>query len=136
MRVQYKLPNEPTSATQFCRSAWNECSELQVRPYLEFCTSLKQSIESIDRIEVIESGVGGMIISDSNDMHVGPCLTAMWVYVHPKYRNSGWYRKFLRSLKDACTDTGISNYMFTHRTGHGRYENIYRSVSWEAQLRK
>ncbi|ARB30307.1 hypothetical protein HOS87_gp28 [Pseudomonas phage phiNV3] len=104
----------------------------QSEDYRDDVHRVVSSLSEFDRSEIvaIDDGkvVGGAVIVLDDDQHVGVCLSLQWQYVLPAYRHLHMGRHFIRELKRQAQWAGIKNISYSHRTGIGRYEVVYREV--------
>ena len=111
------------------RSAYVECSELQVTPFeLAYSRILMCTTEN-DRIEyraLVDGKLAGVaIIVRDNDMHVGDSWTIQWNYVKPEYRSLGIAREVFRKLRKLAKESNVP-YSYTKRVGEGQYQLTYK----------
>lgn len=104
----------------------------QSTDYREDILRIAGSLAEFDRTEIVyydgDKVVGGATIVLDDDQHVGVCLSLQWQYVLPAYRGKNLGAKFIRELKRQAQWAGIGNICYTHRTGIGRYEVVYRET--------
>lgn len=111
------------------RSAYVECSELQVTPFeLTYSRILMCTTEN-DRIEyraLVDGKLAGVaIIVRDHDMHVGDSWAIQWNYVKPEYRSLGIAREVFRKIRKLAKESGIP-YSYTKRVGEGQYLLTYK----------
>lgn len=112
--------------------AWEECVELQTQPKDVWIGYAALAVQDIDRKEVLlfkdSRLIGGLVLAHDFDVHVGKCLSVLWQYVLPEYRNSGASMRLMRYAVQCARDYSYSVLAYTHRVGNWRYETIYRKV--------
>lgn len=93
-----------------------------------------RSVRDVARFELLAymdgRVVGAMVCAvEGADPHVGHCLTVMYNYVLPEYRNLGIAKHFLRAAMSIASSVGAPMLAYTHRVGVGRYMTTYRKVN-------
>lgn len=123
---------EPSKNSGLYSIAWGEFIELQVMDKDTWLKNLRATIESSPRWEISATVdgkvVGGIILVNDDDVHVGPCLSVVAQYVLPEYRHRGIS---LHCMRIAMRTAKVFNHKvlaYSHRLGDWRYETIYRRV--------
>lgn len=125
---RYSAEGEHTWLAGVIRSAYVECSELQVTPYeLAYSRILASTIEN-DRIEysaIVDGKLAGVaILVRDHDIHVGDSWAIQWNYVKPEYRTLGIAREVFRVVKALAKEDNIP-FSYTKRVGDGVYKLTY-----------
>ncbi|QPP21148.1 hypothetical protein AIIMSPaA1_021 [Pseudomonas phage AIIMS-Pa-A1] len=121
----------PSELQGLCWLAIQELEEFTLfRSKDDALNAMLDSIEGNDRTEllVFRDGqlAGGTCIVFEDDPHVGPCVTAQWQYVLPRYRNTGVVREFIRELHRQAGWGQIPLVCWSHRESDSRYTIHYR----------
>ena len=107
--------------------------ELQCQPRDEWVDRTLHVLSSFARYEVavLWDGVvvGGVVVADDDDIHVGPCVSVFAQYVLPGCRNRGASLACMREAIRLAKELGASVLAYTHRIGPWRYETIYRRIN-------
>lgn len=122
---------EHTLFSVFSGRAWDECKELQLAPKLEWENRLISTIIGYPRIEVTvydEDGwLGGcVLVHETDDPHVGECLSVLCQYVFPEYRNRGVSRLLLRAARLIARREGLNVLAYSHRVKDYVYQTTYK----------
>lgn len=128
-----RLPGEPVQALDLFTRAWDECIELQCNPKDVWVGRALLSLADQHRWELIAFDgaecLGGIVVVQELDIHVGQCLSVVAQYVLPEHRLTGVSPQLMRGAMRIAREAGAPTFAFTHRKGPWRYETIYRSLS-------
>lgn len=117
--------------------AWDECIELQVSNKQAWFQSVTMQMSSFDRWEITawcgDLLVGGVIIAEDSDIHVGTCMSVLFQYVAPAFRNRGCSIRLMRETIRIAQEHSLPILAYTHRLGDWRYETIYKRINNGAQ---
>ena len=123
---------EPSKNSELYSMAWDEFIELQVMDKETWLQNLHNTIEACPRWEVSASidgkVVGGIILTNDDDVHVGPCLSVVAQYVLPEYRHRSISLHCMRIAMRTAKAFNHKVLAYSHRLGDWRYETIYRRV--------
>lgn len=133
-----RSPGEPVQSWFLFQRAWDECKELQCTSRDLWAGRALISLEQLDRYEIIAHGVGGiqlggLVLTQELDIHVGPCMSVVAQYVMPEHRLHGVSPRLMRAAIRIAREADVPTIAFTHRKGPWRYETIYRSLREEAK---
>lgn len=113
-------------------TAWDECIELQVRDKDEWLDKTLRTLSRLDRFEIgLFDGarcVGGVVLAQDNDIHIGECLSVYAQYVLPEYRNKGVSSRCMRECIRIAKELSWTHLAYTHRLGDWRYETVYKAI--------
>lgn len=115
-------------------TAWDECIELQCTPKEDWIANAFLNIQEEPRTDVVVFNdvgevVGGLLVREEHfDPHVTSCLSVIWQYVLPEYRNKKVSTTLMRYVKDLAKQKGFRVISFTHRKGDWCYETIYKRL--------
>ena len=133
LRVQFLNALEPSTNKHLYSKAWDEFIELQVMDKQTWIRNLHDALESVPRWEIGmwlgDTAVGGIVLSNDNDVHVGPCLSVIAQYVLPEYRFRSISLHCMRIAMRTARQCNIPILAYTHRKGDWRYEIIYRRTN-------
>lgn len=111
--------------------AWHEYVELQTRSKDVWVAA------TIDELTVVETYklylkqddviIGGLILAQDNDIHVGECLTVMFGYVVPEHRSKVGFDLYRLAVRLARR-LGYKMLAYTHRLGDWEYVTKYRKL--------
>ena len=112
-------------------AAYDECVEMRTQPFMEVYQRVRRHIEAHQRLEITvtlyEEIVGQLIlVSESDDPHVGPCATIQWAYVLPDHRRCG--AELYRMAYRAARKLQHKVLSYTHREAAGVYTHRYRRL--------
>ena len=117
--------------TLFTR-AWDECSELQVQPKENWVADSIEYLESLTlyRLVIRDGGsvVGGLLLVEDDDVHVGRCLSVAYHYVLPEYRNKYLGFKLLKLALAIARNNNFKVLAYTHRVAPWTYITRYRKT--------
>lgn len=130
--VEERLAGEPTLGYGLFCTAWEECVELQVQSQEYWVGSTLCMLTQHDRYEIgmfVDGvAVGGVVLMQDVDVHVGPCLSVVAQYVLPEYRNKSISLRCMAECMRIAKDSGAAVLAFTHRKGPWKYSTIYRRI--------
>lgn len=113
-------------------SAWDECVELQCSDKYGWVSHTMRCISNTNRVEVaarIEGNVvGGLVLCADYDQHVGHCMSVLFHYVQPAYRNVGIARQLLKMALEETRRRGLPVLAYSHRICDWKYQIIYKKV--------
>lgn len=133
LSVEYKGTGDVHAPVNLYVAAWDECLEMQVMDKQAWVHSALTTVQAHDRIEVLQYVqdlcVGGVVlVPEQNDLHVGHCMSVLFQYVLPAYRNTGLSTRFMRAARRCTRTAGAPVLAYTHRVGVGKYLTTYRRV--------
>lgn len=112
--------------------AWEECSELQIQPKIDWVDNSLEYLFNVDlyRFTVYDGDkiVGGLLLCDDLDLHVGRCLSVTFQYVLPEYRNKMLGFKLMKLALDLSLNLNYRVMAYTHRLGPWTYVTKYREI--------
>lgn len=107
--------------------------ELRCQSQSKWAEDTLHVLSCLDRHEVAavidHRVVGGVIVAEDEDIHVGPCVSVFAQYVLPEYRNRGISLALMREAVRIAKELGANVLAYTHRKGPWRYETIYRRIN-------
>lgn len=93
------------------------------------------NLSALDRYEVgvvlDNTPVGGILLVQDDDWHVGRCLAVVSQYVLPEHRHTGVSRACMRYTVNIAKELQYPTLAYSHRKGPWRYETIYRRIQLE-----
>lgn len=113
-------------------AAWEECSELQMQPKENWVADSIEYLESLTltRLVIRDNGkvIGGLLLAEDDDVHVGRCLAVMYHYVLPEYRNNQLGFKLLKLALAIARNNNYDVLAYTHRVAPWTYITRYRKT--------
>lgn len=135
--VEFKREGEVHTPLNLYAAAWDECVELGVMDKLAWVLRVGRIVQNTPRFEVLvyddELCVGGVVIAEDDDLHVGHCLSVMFNYVLPEYRCTGITAQTMRALRRIAENLQVPTIAYTHRVGAGKYTTTYKEAPWVRQ---
>lgn len=129
----FRNGGEAVQNLQLFSRAWDECVELQSTSRQDWIGRTLLSLQRLDRYEVAahngEFTVGGIILAQDLDVHVGPCISVFAQYVLPEFRLQGVSPRLMREAVRLARMGGSPVLAYTHREGPWRYQTVYRRLS-------
>lgn len=117
--------------TLFTR-AWDECSELQMQPKETWVADSIEYLESFTMTRLVIKDdckvIGGLLLAEDDDVHVGRCLAVVYHYVLPEYRNKYLGFKLLRLALAIARNQNYNVLAYTHRVAPWTYITRYRTT--------
>lgn len=113
-------------------AAWCECVELQCSDRYGWVAHTMRCISQATRVEVgarVDGKlVGGLILYKDYDPHVGDCLSVLFHYVLPEYRNKGVATGLIKIALQETRKQGLPVLAYTHRLRDWEYKTTYKKV--------
>lgn len=130
------IHREENTSTEHLRhlhdAAWYELVELGCLPRHEWVAGQLARLGAEERIEIqgwVDGHlIGGLVLSDDWDVHVGPCLSVLTNYTLPKYRTKLYGAKVFREAIRVAKELGYPCLAWTHRVGDWCYMTRYRRL--------
>ncbi len=131
VKVEYMGEGSTHSLPELYSAAWDECAEAHIMDKFAWMERAMNSVQMVARYEfhAILDGrvVGAMVVAEeADDPHVGCCLSVLYNYILPEYRDIGIAGHFLRGAMRLAKSLGYPVLAYTHRVGAGRYLTTYR----------
>lgn len=127
----YAAGEESPDMLTLATAAWYELPELQLTSKNAFIQRAEESIFRCPRVEIVyyprgsDIPIGGCVVVEEEDLHVGRCMSLMWQYVLPAYRSYGLAGQYIRSVRRLAREEGLP-YAYSHRSGNFQYTVRYR----------
>jgi hypothetical protein len=118
--------------TSLFERAWDECIELQMQSKSDWVANSVNYLDSItvDRLIAYDGDkiIGGLLLSEDDDVHVGSCMSVVFHYVLPEYASGYVGFKLFRLALSLTRHRGFPVLAYTHRAGPWTYLTKYRKT--------
>ena len=123
---------EPCDGFTIYDAAWCECIELQLSDRYGWVSHTMRCVGSVKRVElgarINGELVGGLVVCEDYDGHVGHCMSVLFHYVLPEYRHRGVASRLLKLAMQETKLQGLPVLAYTHRLCDWTYKLTYRRI--------